>query len=216
LVDILGRFDHAPTIERSRRAHADGTASPSTLAGVLNTVGRHADAAAYEALLAARRTATGQEERWRLERAIALVRDPALARRTLELTLTDEWQPGVATRMATQVGGAGGHSELAFTFVRQNFATLAAKSGDRGRLWLLPGSAGAFNESAWADRLLTEQNALLGEAGRDPAQRVAERIREKSAIRATEGERLARQLRAPGPARPATRGAQRAAGTPPT
>jgi len=211
-VDTLSRFDHAPTIERARRAHADGTAAPSTLVGILNAVARHADAATYATLLAARRTATGQEERWRLERAIALVRDPALARRTLELTLTDEWQPGVATRMAGQVGGAGGHSELAFVFVQQNFAALAAKSGDWGRLWLLPGSAAGFNDSAWADRLLAVQEARLGEAGRDPAQRVADGIREKSVIRAAEGERLARQLRSSGPTGPATPGAQRPAG----
>ena len=212
LVDTLSRFDHAPTIERARRAHADGTAAPSTLVGILNAVARHADAATYATLLAARRTATGQEERWRLERAIALVRDPALARRTLELTLTDEWQPGVATRMAGQVGGAGGHSELAFVFVQQNFAALAAKSGDWGRLWLLPGSAAGFNDSAWADRLLAVQEARLGEAGRDPAQRVADGIREKSVIRAAEGERLARQLRSLGPTGPATPGVQRPAG----
>jgi aminopeptidase N len=144
------------------------------------------------------------------------VRDPSLARRTLELTLTDEWQPGVATRMATQVGAAGGHSEVAFAFVEQNFAALAGKSGDWGRLWLLPGAAAGFNDSAWADRLLAAQEARLGEAGRDPAQRVAEGIRERSAIRAAEGERLARQLRSPGPTIPATRGAHRPAGTPPT
>lgn len=212
LVDALGRFDHAPTIERARRTYADGTAAPSTVVGVVNAIGRHADAAAYASLLAARRSANGQEERWRLERAIALVRDPALAQRTLDLTLTDEWQPGVATRMATQVGGAGGHSELAFAFVQKNFAALAAKSGDWGRLWLLPGSAAGFNESAWAERLLAAQDATLGEAGRDPAQRVAETIREKSMIRATEGERLARQLRSRMPTGVATPGGQHPSG----
>jgi aminopeptidase N len=216
LVDTLGRFDHVPTIERARRIHAEGKAAPSTLAGVLNSVARHADAATYTSLLAARRTATGQEDRWRLERAIALVRDPSLAKRTLELTLTDEWQPGVATRMATQVGAAGGHSALAFEFVEQNFVALAGKSGDWGRLWLLPGASAGFNDGAWADRLLAAQEARLGEAGRDPAQRVAEGIRERSAIRAAEGERLARQLSAPGPTIPATRGVQRPAGMPPT
>ena len=213
LVDALGRFDHPPTVQEARRAHADGTAAPSTAAGVLNTVARHADAAAYESLLGARRSASGQEERWRLEHAIALVRDPALARRTLDLTLTDEWQPGVATRMATQVGDAGGHSELAFAFVQQNFAALGAKSGDWGRLWLLPGAAAGFNEGLWADRLVAAQEARFGEAGRDPAQRVAERIREKSAIRSTEGERLARQLASPASPAIATPAEPRAAGT---
>jgi aminopeptidase N len=212
LVDALGRFDHAPTIERARRAYADGTAAPSTVAGVLNTVGRHADAATYASLLAARRTASGQEERWRLEHAIALVRDPKLAKRTLDLTLTDEWQPGVATRMATQVGAVGGHAELAFAFVQQHFAALAAKSGDGGKLWLLPRSAARFNETAWADRLLAAQDARLGEAGRDPARRVAEAIREKSAIRSAEGGRLAMQLRSPVPSGIATPAEQRPAG----
>jgi aminopeptidase N len=212
LVDALGHFDHAPTIERARRAYADGTAAPSTVAGVLNTVGRHADAAAYASLLAARRTASGQEERWRLERAIALVRDPNLAQRTLDLTLTDEWQPGVATRMATQVGAVGGHAELAFAFVQQHFAALAAKSGDGGKLWLLPRSAAGFNESAWADRLLAAQDARVGEAGRDPAQRVAEAIREKSVLRSAEGGRLATQLRSPVPSDFATPAKPRPAG----
>jgi hypothetical protein len=115
--------------------------------------------------------------------------------------------------MATQVGDAGGHSALAFAFVQQNFPALAAKSGDWGRLWLLPGAAGGFNDGAEADRLLAVQEAKLGEAGRDPAQRVAERIREKAAIRSVEGERLARQLASPGERAAASPAGPRAAGT---
>jgi aminopeptidase N len=195
LVDVLGRFDHAPTIAKARRLQTDGGASQSTITAVANTVARHADEPAFDALRAARKAATGQEERHRLERALTLLRDPALVARAQAIALTDEWEPGAASYFATHVGREGGNAALAFAFVEKHYATLAAKTSDGGRLHLLPNAAGGFNDRASIDTLMAAQQARVGEAGLVPARRVAEQIREKAEMREREGQRLAAQLR---------------------
>jgi len=203
LIDALGQFDHAPTIRRARDLHAAGTSDPSIIVGVVNTVARHADAATFEALLAARKSATAQEEMHRLENALSLPRDPTLVKRVLELSLTSEWDSRAATWLATNVGPNSGNTALGYEFVERRYAALAAKASDWGRPWLLPQSAAGFNESVRAEAMIAAQQELVGEPGRDAAQRIAEAIREKAAIREREGTRLAEQLhkRAAGPAR---------------
>ena len=196
MINALGQFDHAPTIRRAREAFAAGRTDPTTVNGILFTVARHADAATLDELLARRKAATGQEEQFRLNRAFTLVRDPALVQRILDLTLTPTWDDNAASWIATHVSEGSGHPALGWTFVEQHFDALAKKTGDWGRLWLLPNAAGGFNEDASADALLAAQQARLGAEGRDTAQRVAERIREKAVVREREGQRLAAQLAA--------------------
>ncbi|MEG0822784.1 MAG: M1 family metallopeptidase [Burkholderiaceae bacterium] len=194
LIDLLGRFDDAPTIERARALHASGAVPPSIVAGVVNAVARHANAAQLDALLAERKAARGQEEVYRLGHALSLVRDPVLAERVLALTLSEEWEPPSAAWLAGQVGPGSGNTELGWSFMRQNFSAISAKASDWGRLWLLPSAADGFNDAARADELIAAQEAALGEPGRDAARQVAERIRERAELRAREGHRLAAEM----------------------
>ncbi len=202
LIDALGNFDDAATVARARALEAErpdaAAVAPSLRGAVLYTVARHADGATFERLRAALKTATRDEDAWKLRRALTLVRDPGLVARVLEIALTDEWEPTRAAWIARQVGPGSGVAEPAYAFVEKHFAVLAAKAQEDGRVWLLPDAAGAFNEPRRADALLATQRRLLGEPGRDAAEQAAAGIRLRSGIRQREGRRLAGELAARG------------------
>jgi aminopeptidase N len=205
LIDALGRFEDDGTIAHARALELrqpDGAAVPPSLrAAVTNTVARYANEATFERLRAALQAATRQEDARLLRWALTQVRDPRLVARVQALALTDEWEPSRAAWMASHVGPHSGVAEPAYRFVEAQFAALAEKADDWGRVWLLPAAAGAFNEPAWADQLLVAQQRLLGEPGADAAQQAAAGIRRRAAIREREGERLSGQLGAPAKAK---------------
>ncbi|MBL9175574.1 MAG: ERAP1-like C-terminal domain-containing protein, partial [Verrucomicrobiales bacterium] len=108
---------------------------PSTLPPDLRTpvcliVGRHADAATWEQLRSLARATDSTEERDRYYDAFQHAADPSLARRTLELALTEErptaqWFP-IVPAVAEE------HPDLAWEFARTNAAALLAKVPDGG------------------------------------------------------------------------------------
>ena len=67
-------------------------------------------------------------------------------------------------------------------------------SGAKARL--LPNAAASFNTAAAAERLLADQQRLLGEPGRANAERMAAQLRLRAALHEREGERLVAPLQA--------------------
>jgi len=61
--------------------------------------------------------------------AAAGARDPALANETLAIALTNELPTPLAGRLISEVASQGEHRDLAWNFVKANFAALAAKQG---------------------------------------------------------------------------------------
>src|SRR5262249_56560622 len=95
LIRALGDFgDEAVLAEASRRFDAflqDAASLPPNLRDtVTHLVGRGADRATYQTLLDLGRKSTNTEERVRYYSALAGALDPALARETLAITLTEE------------------------------------------------------------------------------------------------------------------------------
>ncbi|MFO1461935.1 MAG: M1 family metallopeptidase [Verrucomicrobiota bacterium] len=135
LITSLGTLGDPAVISQARVRFAQFLKDPTTLPPNLRTpvcrvVGRHADAATWEQLRSLARSTDSTEERDRYYDAFQHATDPALARRTLDLALTEErpfaqWFPLVPDV-------AQGHPDLAWEFARTNAVALLAKVPDGG------------------------------------------------------------------------------------
>ena len=120
LIEALGKLGDAATIAEARRRYArrasDPAANPVALRkSILGVVARHADVAAWEALRAEARAESTPLVKDQLYRYLASARDEALARRALEVALSDE--PGATSSAAMVTEVAEEHPDLAFDFV---------------------------------------------------------------------------------------------------
>ena len=96
---------------------------------VTHLVGIAADRATYDTLLALARKSTVTNERLRYYFAAASARDPALARATLALTLTDELPSTIVGGVINTVASSGEQPDLAWDFVQTNFDALGREAG---------------------------------------------------------------------------------------
>ncbi len=95
VIRSLGDFGDEQILAEARRRFAAFVKDPATLRPglrdpVLHLAGRTADRATYDTIHALARATTSTEERSRYYFALASATDPALARDTLAITLTDE------------------------------------------------------------------------------------------------------------------------------
>lgn len=87
---------------------------------------------------------------------------------------------------------------LAYAFVAENWAALARLAGTNvfaGKQWLLPGAASRASDVAVAQRLLDDQERLLGAPGAANAAREATAIRTRQRLREREATRIAEALK---------------------
>src|SRR5262249_37721579 len=111
-------------------------------------------------------------DRVRYYSAAAAALDPALARETLALALSEEALPVPAGELIEWV--AEDHRELAWTFVRANFEALASQEGQLFRDTFVANLMSQFADRARADEL-----AAFAPAQETPVARiVAERARQ--------------------------------------
>ena len=96
---------------------------------VTHVVGITADRAIYDTLLTLARKSTVTNERLRYYFAAAAARDPALARATLALTLTDEVPGTIVTGLIGSVASSGEQPDLAWDFLQKNYDALVRKAG---------------------------------------------------------------------------------------
>ena len=134
LIGVLGAFGDDAIVAEARRRFALFVKDPASLSTelrgtVTSLVGRHADRATYDTLLALARKTTNTDERVRYYSAAASARDPELARATLAIALTDELPPSLVGSLISQVASQGEHRDLAWSFVKENLAALARTSG---------------------------------------------------------------------------------------
>ena len=128
------------------------------------------------------RAAQGMEEQGRYYGALRQSDDPALARRALALALTDELPSSMAAGL---VGGvAGRHPALAWDFAREHADALLAKVTFFERNGYFPHIARAFHDRARADELLAFVAQKLPPEARVEAEKAADDIRFKAALKA--------------------------------
>ncbi|WP_310383209.1 M1 family metallopeptidase [Roseateles sp.] len=203
LIRQLARFDDPATIERARALFDADEAGREPLpaairAAVVSATGRHADAPRFAQLMERLQKAQSEKDRRLFAGALASTRDPAQARRVMELSLTGELPNNIAPWLPGMVGDESAHAAMAYAFVVEHWAELAEKTGGMfgARAWLLPAASESFNEPAAARRLLADQQRLAGDPGTAPALQVAAQIELRSVIRARESEQLGKALEA--------------------
>jgi len=192
LIEALGDFGDAAVIAEAKRRFAAFQRDPQSLAPALRSVvadlaGRYGDRATYDAVLAMARRATDAAERVRYYGALASVRDPELAKATLAMALTDELPVTLTEGVILTVASKGEHRDLAWEFVKANFAALASKQGPLFEDHFAAALLGAFSDEAHARELTDFAPAHKTAGGRTVTARAVDRIR-------TDADFIARQL----------------------
>jgi aminopeptidase N len=134
LIRVLGDLGDDAILAEAKRRFAAYLENPASLRTglrepVTRLAGRTADRATYDLLRELARKTTNTDERVRYYSALAAALDPALARETLALALTDEVPATTVGTLISGVASAGEHPDLAWAFVQANFQALAARQG---------------------------------------------------------------------------------------
>jgi aminopeptidase N len=181
LIRVLGELGDREVLAEARRRFEAFRRDPAALEPALRDVVTHlvgltADRATYDALVALARATTSTTERVRYFSAAAGARDPALAGATLALTLTDELPASLAAGVINTVAASGEQAELAWAFMQQNFAALAARQGPLFRTTFVSNFMTSFSDAARADELAGFAPVQATSGGRIVAARAQEAI----------------------------------------
>lgn len=181
LISALGEFGDGELLAEARRRFAGFLQNPQSLPSALrdsvtHLVGIGADRASYDTLLGLARKTTATNERLRYYYAAASARDPALARATLALTLTDELPSTIVGGVINAVASSGEQPDLAWDFVQKNFDALAAKQGPQFRDAFIPNFMTNFSDDAHAAELARFAPAQATSGGRVMTARALETI----------------------------------------
>jgi aminopeptidase N len=181
LIRVLGGLGDEAILTEARRRFAAFLQDPAALRpalrdAVTHLVGIGADRTSYDTLIALARRTTNTGERVRYYSAAASARDPALARETLALTLTDELPDTLVGRLISEVAAAGEQADLAWAFVQANFDALAARQGPYFRNYFVANFMGNFTDAARAAELARFAPAQATSGARMVAARVADAI----------------------------------------
>src|SRR5262249_12368104 len=147
---------------------------------VIYLAGRQADHATYDTLLRRARDSERDADRVRYYSAAAAALDPALARATLALALSEEALPVPACDLIEWV--AEEHRDLAWGFVRANFEELSSQQGQLFRETFVANLMSDFTDRARADELAAFAPAHATPAGHIVAERARQNILAESAL----------------------------------
>ena len=181
LISALGELGDEAILAEAKRRFAGFLQSPESLPNALrdsvaHLIGISADRASYDTLLALARKSTMTNERLRYYDAAASARDPALARATLALTVTDELPNTIVGGVINAVAYSGEQPELAWDFVQKNFDALAAKQGPTFRDFFIANFMTNFSDEAHAAELKAFAPAQATSGGRVMTARALETI----------------------------------------
>jgi aminopeptidase N len=181
LIAVLGTFGDDTIVAEAQRRFAGFIRDPASLSTELRgtvtyLVGHYADRATYDTLLALARKAANTDERVRYYMAAAGARDAVLANETLAIALTDELPTSLVGRLISEVASQGEHRDLAWNFVKANFAALAAKQGPSFQNNFPASMMMNFTDAAHAEELANFAPAHATSGGRIMAARSYERI----------------------------------------
>jgi len=181
LIGVLGDFGDDAIVAEAKLRFAkflgDPTSLPTALrATVTSLAGRYADRATYDTLLALGRGTTNTDERVRYYMAAASARDPAFANETLAIALTDELPTTLVGGLISTVASQGEHRDLAWNFVKANFAALDAKLGPSFKDNFPASLLTNFTDAAHAQELASFAPAQATSGGRIITARAYERI----------------------------------------
>jgi ERAP1-like C-terminal domain len=195
VIRVLGGFGDESVLREARDRFKRSLEKPESLTGDLRDtvwwlVGRGADEATYGQLHALAKKTESIEQKRNLYAALGAALSPALARQTLDLSLTDELPPQHAARLVPRVAGGGEHMDLAWNFAREHFEALRAKLSFFQARDYVPDIFDHFSDAARADELEEWTRRNLPPDAATLTARTAEAIRFKAALK----ERLLPQI----------------------
>jgi aminopeptidase N len=181
LIRALGELGDGDVRAEAGRRFAAFLKDPPSLPNALRDsvtqlVGVGADRASYDTLLALARKSTVTNERLRYYFAAASAHDPALARATLALALTDELPDTIVGAIISTVASSGEQPDLAWDFVKANFDTLSARLGPSFRDAFIANFMTNFSDDAHAAELAHFAPAQATSGGRVMTARALETI----------------------------------------
>lgn len=189
LISILGAFGSEEIQSSARARFAAYLHDPASLPGdlrgpVFSVVGRDADALTWEQLHGAARREDSFEQKRALYGALVAARNPALAKQTLALSLTDELTAQDAARLVRSVAHEGEQPQLAWDFAREHLEALLAKLSDTGANHYVPNIFEAFDDAARADELETFARKNLPPVAESSVAKAADNIRFQAEFKA--------------------------------
>ncbi|MFL6706879.1 MAG: M1 family metallopeptidase [Massilia sp.] len=187
LVVTLANLNDAATIAEARRRYAAGTragvseadaaaAMPGPLRKAISAVvAQHADAATWDAMHSAAQAEKSPMIKDRMYALLAAPADPKLARRALDLALTNE--PGETNSAAMVAEVAQDHPEMAFDFALANIDKVNERIDATSRSRYFPRLAAASSDPATIGKLNAYAEANLAAGSRRDAETAAAGIR---------------------------------------
>ena len=164
--------------------------APDLRPAVLAVVGSYADEATWNKLHELGLKTTSIEEKQNYYDALAAARDPKLAIKALQISLTDELPTSRALHMVGKVARYSGHPDVAWDFAKANMKALLEKTDAVGVNSFAPSLFVFFSEKSRADELKAYAKSNLPPTS---AKEVAKAVNEVE-FRAEFKQRLAPQL----------------------
>ncbi len=191
LIAVLGRFGYAPVVTASRKAVTGGLdALPAATRGaVLNAYAYNATPADWDQLHSLARTERNPLAQRDLYAALASPADPALARRALDLAMTDE--PTTPDRAQMISGVSIEHPALAFDFATARMDAINDLVEASSRPRYIARLAAASGDPAVADRVEAYAAAKLAAGSRQTATEAVTGIRYRARLRAEQAAPIA-------------------------
>ena len=180
LIATLGKFQDAAVIAEATRLFSAWQTDPNAIPGSLKetwllVLARNADAATWDALRAKAKAATSATERSTFYELLGRTADETLARRALELALTDE--PGKTTSAGIITAVSNRHSRLAVDFMLANLARVNPLIDASSRSRFIQNLTLNSADASLIPIIEAYAAANLAESDRAPIRRSADRIR---------------------------------------
>ena len=183
LIAALGKYRDPAVLAEASRLFAAWKQNPDAIPGSLKStwlgvIARNADAATWDAIHQRARATMGTVERTSLYQLLGRTHDEALARKALDLALTDEPGKTISSGMITAVAGA--HPRLAIDFVLSHLAQVNQLIDISGRSRFMQRLAGSSKDPALIPVLERYASTNLAASDRKPVQQAIDRIRSES------------------------------------
>jgi aminopeptidase N len=183
LIATLGKYRDPSVLAEASRLFSGWTSDPTAIPGSLKStwlgvIARNADPATWDALHARARSTTGTIERTSLYQLLGRAKDEALARRALDLALTNEPGKTISSGMITSV--AAQHPRLAIDFVLAHLPQVNGLIDISGRSRFMQRLAASSSDPALIPVLEAYATANLAESDRKPIQQAIDRIRSEA------------------------------------
>ena len=180
LIANLGKMGDPAVVAEAKRLFAAWQSNPDAIPGSLKqtwlrVIARNADQATWDVLHAQAKAATGAVERTSFYQLLGATGDEALARRALELALTNEPGKTISAGIITSV--AGGHQRLAVDFVLAHLAQVNQLIDISGRSRFMQRLVGGSGDAKLIPTLEAYAKANLAATDRKPIEQAIDRIR---------------------------------------